>query len=282
MGGVHLKVACIQPNSGQNMQANIETVCNLIQAAEKSGAQFIALPENVVLMDHRPEIVKGSAYPAVDHPAIHAFAKICKECGIWILAGSVGTLASDGRVANCSVLLNSDGAIVAKYNKIHMFDVDLQNGEVYRESETFYPGNSAVIVNTPWGRLGMSICYDLRFPQLFRKMAQQGVSIIVVPAAFTRETGKQVWHILNRARAIECASFIISPCMWGEHSGGRTTYGHSLVVDPWGKILADGGEGVCFVTTKIDLTQVDKARSAIPALSHDKEFSLRVSNIEQN
>ena len=282
MDNVNLKVACIQPNSGQNMQANLGVVCQLIREAQKSGAQFIALPENVALMDHRPEIVKSSACQVVDHPAIQAFARIAKETGIWILAGSVGTLAKDGRVSNCSALLSSDGVIVAEYNKIHMFDVDLPNGEVYRESETFCPGNSAIIAETPWGRLGMSVCYDLRFPQLFRTMAQQGAQIIAVPAAFTRVTGEKVWHILNRARAIDCASFIISPCMWGEHSGGRTTYGHSLVVDPWGEILADGGEGVCFVTAEIDLTQVEYARSAIPALQHDMKYSVNISNKEKD
>ena len=282
MDNVNLKVACIQPNSGQNMQANLKVVCNLIRAAQKSGAQFVALPENVSLMDHRPEIVKSFARQVNGHPAIQAFAEIAKETGIWILAGSVGTLASDGRVSNCSVLLNSDGVIVAEYNKIHMFDVDLPNGEVYRESETFCPGNSAIIAETPWGRLGMSICYDLRFPQLFRAMARQGAQIIVVPAAFTRVTGEKVWHILNRARAIECASFIISPCMWGEHSGGRTTYGHSLVIDPWGNVIADAGEGVCFVTAEIDLTQVKNARSAIPALQHDIDFSIGISDKGKN
>ncbi len=278
MGIVNLKVACIQPNSGQNMRENLKVVCDLIRAAQKSGAEFIALPENVALMDHRPEIVKNSASQVLEHPAIQAFAQIAKESGIWILAGSVSTLANDGRVSNCSVLLNSGGVVVAEYNKIHMFDVDLPNGEIYRESETFCPGNSAILAETPWGKLGMSVCYDLRFPQLFRTLAQRGAKIIVVPAAFTRATGEKAWHILNRARAIECASFIISPCMWGEHSGGRTTYGHSLVVDPWGDVLADGGEGVCFVTAQIDLTQVEKARSAIPALQHDMEFCVKISN----
>ena len=239
-----LRVACVQPSSGQDMDENLRNACELVRAAEGDGARLIALPENVALMDHRVEEVQTQAAELDEHPAILAFAEVARETGAWIVAGSVGALAPDGRVANCSALLDGDGAIAARYDKIHMFNVDLPNGEVYRESEYFHPGDNAVVAETPWGGLGMSVCYDLRFPQLYRALAHGGAHIVSIPAAFTKVTGEAVWHVLNRARAIESAAFVISPCMWGSHSGERKTFGHSLIIDPWGTVLADAGEGV--------------------------------------
>jgi predicted amidohydrolase len=271
--GGKLRVACIQPCSGQDMAENLRVACELARAAEGEGAKLIALPENVALMDHRTEEVRAQATLVENHPAIKAFAEIARDTGAWILAGSVGALAPDGWVANCSVLLDDKGAIAARYDKIHMFDVDLPNGEIYRESDSFRPGGDAVVAATPWGGLGMSVCYDLRFPQLYRALAHGGAEMIAIPAAFTKVTGEGVWHVLNRARAIESAAFVLSPCMWGSHSGGRTTFGHSLIIDPWGAVLADAGEGVGFVTAEIDLADVAKARASIPALQHDREFN---------
>ena len=269
-----LRVACVQPSSGQDMDENLRNACELVRAAEGDGARLIALPENVALMDHRVEEVQTQAAELDDHPAILAFAEVARETGAWIVAGSVGALAPDGRVVNCSALLDGDGAIAARYDKIHMFDVDLPNGEVYRESEYFHPGDNAVVAETPWGGLGMSVCYDLRFPQLYRALAHGGAHIVSIPAAFTKMTGEAVWHVLNRARAIESAAFVISPCMWGSHSGERKTFGHSLIIDPWGTVLADAGEGVGYVTAEIDLAEVAKARAAIPALRHDRDFNI--------
>ena len=267
-----LKVACIQPSSGQDMTENLRVACELVREAESEGAKLIALPENVALMDHRTEQVQAQATAVENHPAILAFGEIARETGAWIIAGSVGAVASDGRIANCATLINDQGVIAARYDKIHMYDVDLPNGEVYRESEAFRPGDKAIVAQTPWGGLGMTVCYDLRFPQLYRALAHVGAEIISIPAAFTKVTGEIVWHVLNRARAIESAAFVLSPCMWGSHSGGRTTYGHSLIIDPWGTVLADAGEGVGFVSAEIDLTDVAKARASIPALRHDREF----------
>ena len=272
MSNTKLRVACIQTNSGQNMAENLRTACELVRAAEAEGAKFIALPENVALMDHRTEQVQAQATVIENHPAILAFGEIARETGVWIIAGSVGAIAPDGRVANCSVLLNDQGKILARYDKLHMYDADLPNGEVYRESEAFRPGDDAIVAKTPWGGLGMTVCYDLRFPQLYRALAHGGAEIISIPAAFTKVTGEVVWHVLNRARAIESAAFVMSPCMWGSHSGGRTTYGHSLIIDPYGKVLADAGEGVGYVTAEIDLAEVAKARASIPALQHDRVF----------
>ena len=273
MTGGKLRVACIQPCSGQDMAENLRVACELVRAAEGEGAKLIALPENVALMDHRTEEVRAQATLVENHPAIKAFAEIARDPGARILAGSNGALAPDGRVANCSVLLNDKGAIAARYDKIHMFDADLPNGEIYRESDSFRPGVDAVVAATPWGGLGMSVCYDLRFPQLYRALSHGGAEMIAIPAAFTKVTGEGVWHVLNRARAIESAAFVLSPCMWGSHSGGRTTFGHSLIIDPWGAVLADAGEGVGFVTAEIDLADVAKARASIPALQHDREFN---------
>ncbi len=269
-----LRVACVQPSSGQDMDENLRNACELVRAAEGDGARLIALPENVALMDHRVEEVQTQAAELDEHPAILAFAEVARETGAWIVAGSVGALAPDGRVVNCSALLDGDGAIAARYDKIHMFDVDLPNGEVYRESEYFHPGDNAVVAETPWGGLGMSVCYDLRFPQLYRALAHGGAHIVSIPAAFTKVTGEAVWHVLNRARAIESAAFVISPCMWGSHSDERKTFGHSLIIDPWGTVLADAGEGVGYVTAEIDLAEVAKARAAIPALRHDRDFNI--------
>jgi len=269
-----VRVGCVQPSSGQDMAENLRVACELVRAAEGEGARLIALPENVALMDHRAEAVHAQAAGLDEHPAIMAFANIARETGAWIVAGSVGARAADSRVSNCSVLIDGNGAIAARYDKIHMFDVDLPNGEVYRESDVFSAGSDAVIVETPWGGVGMSICYDLRFPHLYRALAHCGAHIISIPAAFTKVTGKAVWHVLNRARAIESAAFVISPCMWGSHSGGRTTFGHSLIVDPWGTVLADAGEGVGYVTAEINLDDVANARAAIPALQHDRNFNI--------
>ena len=267
-----LRVACVQPSSGQDMQANLDAAGALVREACAAGAELIALPENVALMDHRSDVVRASACSLDAHPAARFFSALAEETQVWLLAGSMATDAGDGRVANRSILIDPTGRIVATYDKIHMFDVDLPTGERYRESEAIRPGGQAVVAETPWGGLGMTVCYDLRFPQLYRALAHAGARLITVPAAFTKQTGEAHWHVLMRARAIESGCFVIAPCMWGSHSGERKTYGHSLIVDPWGEVLADGGEGVGIVTADLDLARVDKARAAIPALTHDRTF----------
>ncbi len=268
-----LRVACVQPSSGQDMAENLRAVGALVHDAADKGARLIALPENVALMEHRTPELQASGAPLDAHPAIAHFSMIARETGAWILVGSIASDAGDGRVANRSVLLNSDGAAVTSYDKIHMFDVDLPTGESFRESEVFRPGDRAVVADLPWCRLGMTVCYDLRFPQLYRALAHAGASILAVPAAFTRHTGQAHWHVLLRARAIETGSFVIAPCMWGSHSGGRETYGHSLIIDPWGVVLADGGDGVGVTVADLDLARVAEARGTIPALQHDRAFA---------
>ena len=237
-----------------------------------AGAALVALPENVALMEHRTALVQASAAPLDSHPAAAFFRRLAEDTGVWLLAGSMAASAGEGRIANRSLLIDPAGTIVATYDKIHMFDVDLPTGESYRESEAFRPGGQAVVAETPWGGLGMTVCYDLRFPQLYRALAHAGARLITVPAAFTKHTGEAHWHVLLRARAIETGCFVIAPCMWGSHSGGRKTYGHSLIVDPWGEVLADGGEGVGIAIADLELARVERARGTIPALAHDRAF----------
>jgi len=199
--------------------------------------------------------------------------ELARESGLWLHCGSLAVLLDNGRVANRTLLLDPRGEVVARYDKIHMFDVDLGNGEAYRESATFEAGAEAVVACTPWGGLGLSICYDLRFPHLYRSLAKAGADFLAVPAAFTRTTGRAHWHVLLRARAIETGCFVFAPAQCGEHVGGRQTYGHALIVSPWGAIIADGGENPGFIIAEIDPAEVDEARRKIPSLGHDRSYT---------
>jgi len=185
------------------------------------------------------------------------------------LLGSIGVLNDDGRISNRSYLTNPDGGLVAKYNKIHMFDVNLDGGS-YRESSTISPGDQVIVADTPWARIGLTICYDLRFAALYRRLAMAGAEVLATPAAFTKVTGEAHWHVLQRARAIENGCFVIAPCQYGKISGGGECYGHSLIIDPWGKVLADAGDGEGYIVATLDLSEVAAARKRIPALQHDR------------
>ena len=269
------RLACIQTCSGNDMAENIAAASSLVREAHAADADLIALPECVAMMEMgRAKIIAASA--TVDaHPALAAFRALAAELGVWLLAGSLSvTLGEDGedRVANRSFLLDRRGAVVAHYDKIHMFDVDLAGGESYRESTTYRPGAAAVLAETPFGRLGMTVCYDLRFPQLYRALAQAGAELLAVPSAFTRQTGAAHWHVLLRARAVETGAYVFAPAQCGTHPKDRTTYGHSLIVDPWGEVLADGGEEPGFVIAEIDPARVAEARRSLPSLSHDRAF----------
>ena len=266
-------VACVQTNSGRDMDANVEAAGALVREAGAAGAEFILLPENVALMEPSSEAIRAHAAPADEHPALAAFRRLAEEVHAWLLVGSLPVRSADGRAANCSFLLDPAGSVVERYEKIHMFDVDLPSGERYRESHTFQPGEAARIARTPWGALGMTVCYDLRFPQLYRGLAQAGARFLSVPSAFTKVTGEAHWRVLLRARAIENACFVFAPAQCGRHSGKRYTYGHSLIVDPWGKVLADGGDEVGFVSAEIDPARIDEARGMLPSLEHDRPFS---------
>lgn len=267
-------VGCLQTNTGNDMQANLATMQALGRQARDQGADMLFMPENVSMMEWgRPNII-GKARPEADHPALACLRDMARDLGVWVHGGSLTVLLPDERVANRTYVLTPDGDIAATYDKIHMFDVDLGHGESYRESATFEPGDKAVVVDLPWGRLGLSICYDLRFPHLFRALAKAGADFLTIPAAFTRTTGMAHWHVLQRARAIETGCWVISPAQCGTHVNNRQTYGHTLVVDPWGQVVADGGEDPGLIVATIDPAQVADARGKVPSLSHDRAFDL--------
>ncbi len=267
------RLACIQTNSGNDMAANIAASSDLVRAAHAEGAELIALPECVSMMEMgRANIIRAAA-PEDSHPALLAYRTLAAELGVWLLAGSLSVATFEDRVANRLFLLDSSGGIVAAYDKIHMFDVDLAGGESYRESTTYRPGDRAIVAQTPFGALGMTVCYDLRFPQLYRALAKAGADLLAVPSAFTRQTGEAHWEVLLRARAIETGAYVFAPAQCGTHPGGRTTWGHSLIVDPWGRVLADCGEEPGYVMADIDPGKVEEARQSLPTLSHDRDFS---------
>lgn len=268
-----LRAALIQVNAGPEIIPNLDQAGRLVRGAVADGAQLVCLPENVSLMAQGREKILARVKPEESHPGLPFFRDLARETGVWIMTGTLGCLLEDGRVANRAFVLAPNGDIVARYDKIHMFDVDLAGGESYRESATYRPGERAVIAPTPWGGLGLTICYDVRFAALYRALAQAGASLICVPAAFTVPTGKAHWHVLLRARAIETGCFILAPAQTGLHDGGRGTYGHSLIVSPWGEVLADAGDGVGHVVADLDLAQVAEARRMVPSLRHDRAFA---------
>ncbi len=268
------RLACVQLNVGDDIAANTDACLGFIRAAARDGAAFIATPENTGCMVAPGSSAFAKGFAEADHPALARYRDAAKELGVWLLIGSLWIAAQDGkRVANRQFLIAPDGGIVGRYDKIHMFDVDLANGEQYRESRSFAPGDRAVVSDTPFGRLGHSICYDLRFPHLYRALAHAGAEFISVPAAFTRTTGMAHWHVLLRARAIETGAYVFAPAQCGTHPGDRLTYGHALIVAPWGEILADAGEAPGFVAANLDLAEVARVRASVPAWRADAAFA---------
>lgn len=267
------RIACIQTSSGDDLAANLASASALVREARGDGADLMALPECVALMEPRRRRIIGNAAPEVDHPALAAFQALARETGAWLLVGSLTVKVETDRVANRSYLLDKDGAIIASYDKIHMFDVDLPGGESYRESSTYRAGDQAVLAETTWAPVGLTVCYDLRFPALYRALAHGGAQILTVPSAFTAQTGRAHWHVLLRARAIETGCYVVAPAQCGTHPGGRETYGHSLIVDPWGAVIAEAGEETGFIAAEIDPEKVVEARRALPSLTHDRSFA---------
>jgi len=266
------RVALLQMQTGNDLAANLEGVRAMTREAAAAGAQFVLTPEYSLLMDGSGRVMRERALDAEGEPALSALQALARELSAWMLVGSL-TLETDGeRIANRSYLLADDGRVVARYDKIHMFDVTLPDGKVIRESSAYCPGDRAVIAETPWGRLGLTVCYDLRFPQLYRALAKAGARYLTVPSSFQRATGKVHWHTLLKARAIENACFVFAPAMCGEHPGNRTSYGHSLVVDPWGEVLADGGDAPGIVYAEVDPARIERVRGMLPCLEHDREF----------
>ncbi|MBM3573657.1 MAG: carbon-nitrogen hydrolase family protein [Alphaproteobacteria bacterium] len=271
------KVALIQPTSQREREPNTAFVIAQARAAHAAGAAFITTPEIVGMFEPTRARVVEKACAESDDPSLTAMRDLARDLRCWFLVGSLAIKpedAGDGRLANRSFLIDGGGQIVARYDKIHMFDVDIAGDRKYRESESYRPGKKAVVADMPWGRLGMSICYDLRFPHLYRALAQAGAQFITIPAAFTQKTGEAHWHVLMRARAIETGCFVIAPAQCGEHAEGRRTFGHSLVVAPWGEVLADAGPAPGWVMAEIDLARVDEARRMVPSLGHDRPYEI--------
>jgi predicted amidohydrolase len=266
------RAACVQLRSSDDVEENIHNGSELIREAKSRGADFIATPENTTLMAPDGGAKLASSFAEDRDPALRKFCALAGELGVWLLIGSLAIKVSDTKTANRSFLIGPKGQIAARYDKIHLFDVDLPSGETYRESNTVAGGDRAVIADLPWGRAGLSICYDLRFPQLYRKYAQAGAFLLTVPSAFTETTGKAHWHVLLRARAIENGAFVIAPAQGGTHANGRQTYGHSLIVAPWGDILAEAGTDPCVITADIDPAAAKSARERVPSLRHDRNF----------
>jgi len=264
--------ACVQLCSSRSIDENISAASALIREAAKAGADFVATPEMTSFMETKTKGLFASAAPEEDDKALAAFRALAAELKIWLLIGSLAIRVAPDKAANRSFLLSPAGDIEQRYDKIHMFDVDLEGGESYRESKNYRAGSQAALAGLPWGTLGLTICYDLRFPHLYRQLAQGGAAFLTVPSAFTQKTGEAHWHALLRARAIETGCFVFAPAQEGAHECGRQTYGHSLIISPWGEILAEAEAGPGFILAEIDPAKVEEARARIPALDHDRQI----------
>lgn len=268
------RAACVQMRTGLDVAANVDAATALIREAKAKGAQLIATPEMTSLFDAESNALFAKVRSEDDDVALKAFRAVAEELSLWLVIGSLPIKVAERLCANRSFLIDPKGAVRATYDKIHMFDVDLPGGEVYRESRNYRPGEHAVVANLPWGKLGLTVCYDLRFPHLYRALAKAGASFLSIPAAFTYTTGQAHWHVLQRARAIETGCFVIAAAQGGKHENGRHTFGHSVIVDPWGNIIAEGGDAPGVIVADIDPNKVAEARSRVPALTHDRPFSL--------
>lgn len=268
------RAALVQMRSGRDVDRNVADADVLIRSAAAAGADYVQTPETMTLMETERESLFAATRPEAGNPALGHFLQLAAELKIWLHLGSLPVIAAGGKIANRSFLISPGGEIKARYDKIHMFDVDLPGGETYRESANYEAGSEAVIAALPWGGLGMTICYDLRFPYLHRALAQGGAKFLAIPAAFTKTTGEAHWLTLIRARAIEAQCFVFAAAQGGHHEHGRDTFGHSLIVAPWGEILAEAGTEPCVVTAEIDLKRLDEARQRVPSLRHDRTFTL--------
>ena len=269
------RVGLVQMTTGRDVAKNLADASKLIRDAAKAGAQYVQTPEVTTLIESDYARLFVATRPEDGNPALAHFQALARELKIWLHIGSMGVAVAPDKIANRSYLISPAGVVTARYDKIHMFDVDLAGGESYKESRNFKPGDKAVVADLPWGPLGLTICYDMRFPVLYRVLAHGGAKFIAVPAAFTVPTGKAHWHALLRARAIETQCFVFAAAQAGTHENGRLTYGHSLIISPWGEVLAEGdGETTSVITADIDVRLVDDARSKVPSLTHDREFTL--------
>lgn len=267
-----VKVALFQMTSGIDPLANARAIVDAASRAAEGGAAMLFTPEMCGLLDRNRARATSNIVGEAENPVLAAARKAARELAIWIDLGSLAVLRDDGKWANRGLVIDSDGGIAARYDKIHMFDVDLATGETWRESAAYTPGEQVVTVETPIGRLGMAICYDVRFPALFEVLGQQRCDAIRIPAAFTVPTGKAHWHLMQRARAVEASAWVIAAAQGGRHEDGRETYGHSLVVDPWGEVAYDGGEGTSLGFAVIDPARTAEVRGQLSSLANKREM----------
>jgi len=273
-GSSKFRVGLIQMRSARSPAVNIDDATKLIGEAKTGGADYVLTPEMTNIMELSREKLFATIVPEENDATLATFRELARALGIFVHVGSLAVKVSPDKAANRSFLIDRRGDIVARYDKIHMFDVDLKGGESYRESRSYRAGDLAVVSDLPWGRLGLTICYDLRFPALYRALAEAGAMYLAIPSAFTRQTGEAHWHVLMRARAIENGSFVFAAAQGGDHENGRATYGHSLVVDPWGRVLAEGGAEPGVVFADIDPAEASVARGRIPSLQHGRRFEI--------
>jgi predicted amidohydrolase len=268
------RVALIQMRSGRSPAANLDVATRLIGEAKAGGADYVQTPEMTNILEARRDALMAAIMPEHADSSLAAFRDLARQHQLWLHIGSLALKISPDRAANRGFLIDPQGEIAARYDKIHMFDVDLPNGEIYRESRSYAPGEHAVTADLPWGRLGLTICYDLRFPALYRALAEAGSMFLAIPSSFTKHTGEAHWHTLNRARAIENGCFVFAAAQGGSHENGRDTFGHSLIVDPWGRVLAEGDVDPAVVIAEIDPAAVATARARIPSLLHGRRFEI--------
>jgi predicted amidohydrolase len=268
------KAAMVQMRSGRDPQDNLTFLLSAIAEAKRAGADYILTPEMTNLMESNRERLFANIVSDEQDPTLATLRELARKLAIYIHVGSLAIKASPEKAVNRSFLIDRRGDVVARYDKIHMFDVDLGDGETYRESNSYRSGELAVVADLPWGRIGLTICYDLRFPALYRALAEAGASFLAIPSAFTRQTGEAHWHLLLRARAVENGSFVFAAAQGGRHENGRETFGHSLVVNPWGRVLAEAGTEPGVIVAEIDPAEVAAARAKIPSLNHGRRFEL--------
>ncbi len=268
------RVGLVQMCSGRDVAKNVASATELVREAAAGGAQYVQTPEMTTLMElERPRLL-AAARPEEGNPALVHFQELAREIGIWLHIGSMPILLAGGKLANRSFVIAPDGGIAARYDKIHMFDIDLGGGESYTESANYEPGHRAVLADLPWGQIGLTICYDLRFPLLYRALARAGARFLAVPAAFTRPTGMAHWHTLLRARAIESQAFVFAAAQGGMHENGRETFGHSLAISPWGEILGEGDVHPAVIFADVELQLLEDVRRRVPSLQHDRDFEV--------
>ncbi len=278
---ITFRVGLVQLRTGKNIQENLVQAEGFIRDAARRGANYVQTPENTLVMEVDAQHLLEKISPEDQTEGVAQFSRLAQELRIWLHIGSLAIKVGERRAVNRAFLFAPNGEAVCRYDKIHMFDVDLPSGESYRESATFEPGTCTYVADLPWGGLGMATCYDMRFGEQYKAMARAGAKFLTAPSAFTKVTGEAHWHVLLRARAIENGCFVFAAAQGGRHANGRTTYGHSIAISPWGEILAEAGTEPGVIVADIDAGEVDRVRARIPALDHTRDFKVEVVRLPQ-